>query len=142
MNRTFLTGHLTRAPELKLTPDGSAKVCNFGVASNERWTDQMTGEPRETVCYVDCEAWNRTAELIFENFKKGSPILIEGNLKFEAWVADDGTNRNRLKVRVQRFEFMQPNPSPAPVTPEPKRNARTEHPQGTSQPPTDDQPPF
>ena len=106
MNRVFLTGHLTRSPEMRLTPDGTSKVANFGMAVNERWNDRDTGEQRETVCFVEIEAWNRQAELVFEFFKKGSAILIEGSLKFDSWQADDGSNRNRLRVRLQRFEFM------------------------------------
>ena len=106
MNRVFLTGHLTRSPELKLTPDGTAKVANFGMAVNERWNDRESGEPKETVCFVEIEAWNRQAELVFEYFKKGSAIMVEGSLKFDSWQADDGSNRNRLRVRLQRFEFM------------------------------------
>ena len=105
MNKVFLTANLTRQPELKLTPSG-AKVCNLGLASNERWTDQETGEQRESVTFVECEAWNRTAESIFEYFKKGDPILIEGTLRFDSWQTDDGQNRNRLKIRVNRWEFM------------------------------------
>lgn len=137
MNRVFLSGHLTRAPEMKLTPDGTAKVCNFGLASNERYTDRETGEPRETVCFVECEAWNVTAQNIFDFFQKGSPILIEGSLRFDSWVADDGTNRSRLKVRVNRFEFIkQRASSESETSPEPP----TEDP--TPQSPSDDQPPF
>ena len=105
MNKVFLTANLTRQPELKLTPSG-AKVCNLGLASNDRWTDQETGEQRESVTFVECEAWNRTAESIFEYFKKGDPILIEGTLRFDAWTTDDGQNRNRLKIRINRWEFM------------------------------------
>ena len=105
MNKCFLTGNLTRQPELKLTPSG-AKVCNFGLASNERWTDQETGEQRESVTFVECEAWNRTAESIFEYFKKGDPMLLEGTLRFESWQTEDGQKRSRLKIRVNRWEFM------------------------------------
>lgn len=105
MNRVFLTGHLTRQPELKLTPTG-VKVCNFGLASNERWTDQETGELRESVTFVECESWNRTAESVFEYFKKGDPMLIEGSLRFESWENEDGQRRSRLKIRVSRWEFM------------------------------------
>ena len=105
MNKVFLTANLTRQPELKLTPTG-VKVCNFGLASNERWNDAQTGEQRESVTFVECEAWNRTAESIFEYFKKGDPILIEGTLRFDAWQTEDGQNRNRLKIRVNRWEFM------------------------------------
>ena len=105
MNKVFLTANLTRQPELKITPSG-AKVCNLGLASNDRWTDQETGEQRESVTFVECEAWNRTAESIFEYFKKGDPILIEGTLRFDSWQTDDGQNRSRLKIRINRWEFM------------------------------------
>lgn len=132
MNRLFLTGNLTRQPELKLTPSG-VKVCNFGLASNERWTDTETGEQRESVTFVECEAWNRTAESIFEYFKKGMPMLIEGSLRFESWEPPDGQRRSRLKVRVNRWEFM----SQRIDTPEP-----TETDTDVNPPPTDDQPPF
>ena len=110
MNKIFMTGNLTRQPELKLTPSG-VKVCNLGLASNERWNDAQSGEQRETVCFVEVEAWNRQAEIIDEYFKKGSQILVEGNLKFDQWQAEDGTNRNRLSVRLQRFEFVGANPN-------------------------------
>ena len=116
MNTCFLTGHFTRSPELKMTPSG-VKVVNFSIASNQRWTDQATGEQRESVTFVDCEAWNRTAESIFEYFKKGDPILIEGSLRFESWQKPDGQNRSRLKIRVSRWEFMrQRMDSDAPVS--------------------------
>ena len=104
MNKVFLTGNLTRNPEVRYFPDSTA-VANFGIAVNERFSDRETGEPRETVHFIDVEAWGRQAELIHEYFKKGSGILIEGSLKFDAWKADDGSNRNRLKVRLQRFEL-------------------------------------
>ena len=140
MNRVFLTGHLTRAPEMKLTPDGSAKVCTFGMAINERWQDRETGEPRENVCFVEVSAWNRQAELVFEYFKKGSPILIEGSLRFDSWVADDGTNRSRVTVRLSRFEFMtQRNGTPDS---ESETGTATPEPPPEAQQSGDEQPPF
>ena len=73
---------------------------------NERWTDPRSGEQGESVCFVEIEAWNRQAELIGKYLCKGSPVLIEGSLKFEQWEDDAGVSRNRLRVRLQRFEFM------------------------------------
>ncbi|MYB02412.1 single-stranded DNA-binding protein [Candidatus Poribacteria bacterium] len=105
MNKVILMGNLTRDPELKFLQSG-VPVANFGMAMNERWNDQQTGEQKESVCFVEVEAWNRQAEVINEYFTKGSQILMEGALKFESWEAPDGTNRNRLKVRLQRFEFV------------------------------------
>ena len=148
MNRVFLSGNLTRDPELRHIPASGNVVANFGMAINERWNDARTGEQRESVCFVEVEAWSRQAEVVGEYLKKGSPILVEGSLKFENWVAEDGTNRNRLKVRLQRFEFTGPpngtppadeveppddavDPKPVePVTePEPENTEQTSAPQ-------------
>ena len=115
MNRVFLSGNLTRDPELRHIPASGNVVANFGMAINEKWNDARTGEQRESVCFVEIEAWSRQAEVVGEYLKKGSPILVEGSLKFENWVAEDGTNRNRLKVRLQRFEFTGP-PNGTPPT--------------------------
>ena len=104
-NRVILMGNLTRDPEVKFLPSGTA-VANFGLAMSERYTDRQSGEQRENVCFVDVEAWDRQAEIVGEYFKKGSPIFIEGSLKFDSWETEDGTKRNRLKVRLQRFQFV------------------------------------
>ena len=144
MNIVILSGHLTRQPELKLTPSG-VKVCNFGLASNERWIDQETGEQRESVTFVECHAWQKTASSIFEYFKKGDPILLHGSLRFESWDTDDGQRRSRLTVRISRWEFMRqrmdtgdPSSENAPVdTPA----SRDPQPSETVQP-NDEQPPF
>lgn len=103
-NRVILMGNLTRDPELKFLPSGSS-VANFGIAMNESYTDQQ-GERKDTTCFVDVEAWGRQAEVVNEYFSKGSPILIEGSLKYDSWEAEDGTKRNRLKVRLYRFQFV------------------------------------
>ncbi|MYB02416.1 single-stranded DNA-binding protein [Candidatus Poribacteria bacterium] len=127
MNKVILMGNLTRDPELKILPSGTS-VANFGIATNERWKDSQTGEDRENVTYVDVETWNGQSEVINKYFKKGSPILIEGALKYESWDAEDGTKRNRLKVRMQRFEFVgsrsdNGNTSDSPETADPTPTA-------------------
>ena len=104
-NKVLLMGNLTRDPEMKYLPSGTA-VANFGIAMNERYTDKQSGEQRESACFVDVEAWDRQAEVVNEYFSKGSPIFIEGALKFESWETEDGTKRNRLKVRLIRFQFI------------------------------------
>ena len=104
-NRVILMGNLTRDPELKYLPSGSS-VANFGLAMNERYTDRETGEQKETPCFVDIEAWGRQAEIANEYLQKGSPVFIEGSLKFDSWEADDGTKRSRLRVRVFRLQFI------------------------------------
>ena len=104
-NKVILMGNLTRDPEVKFLPSGTA-IANFGLAMSERYTDRQTGEQRENVCFVDVEAWDRQAELVGEYFSKGSPIFVEGSLRYDSWEAEDGTKRNRLKVRLQRFQFV------------------------------------
>ena len=104
-NKVILMGNLTRDPEVKFLPNGTA-VANFGLAVNESYTDRQTGEQRESVCFVDVEAWGRQAEVVGEYFTKGRPILVDGSLKYDSWEADDGTKRNRLRVRLQRFQFV------------------------------------
>ncbi len=104
-NKVILMGNLTRDPEVKFLPSGTA-IANFGLAMNESYTDQQTGERKDIPCFVDIEAWGRQAEIVGEYFSKGRPILIEGSLRYDSWEAEDGTKRNRLKVRLQRFQFV------------------------------------
>ena len=155
-NRVILMGNLTRDPEVKFLPSGTA-VANFGLAMSERYTDRQSGDQKENVCFVDVEAWDRQAEIVGEYFKKGSPIFIEGSLKFDSWEAEDGTKRNRLKVRLQRFQFVgrrdedgtdggYANAQPAAATPtqaDSFADAPTPAPEETSAPSaTDDDIPF
>lgn len=104
-NRVILMGNLTRDPEMRYIPSGTA-VTNFGLAMSDRYTDRQTGEQKENVCFVDVEAWGRQAEIVNEYLTKGSPVFIEGALKFDSWEADDGTKRNKLSVRVFRLQLI------------------------------------
>ena len=104
-NRVILLGNLTRDPELKFLPNGTS-VANFGIAMSERYTDRQSGEQKENVCFVDVEAWGRQAEVVNEYLTKGSPIFIEGSLKFESWETEDGTKRSRLRVRAFRIQLI------------------------------------
>lgn len=104
-NKVILMGNLTRDPEMKYLPSGTA-VANFGIAMSERYTDRQSGEQRENVCFVDVEAWDRQAEVVNEYLSKGSPIFIEGSLKFDSWETPEGEKRNKLKVRLLRFQFI------------------------------------
>ena len=104
-NRVILLGNLTRDPEMKYIPSGTA-VTNFGLAMNERYTDRQTGEQKENTCFVDVEAWGRQAEVANEYLSKGRPVFIEGSLKFDSWEADDGSKRNKLSVRAFRIQLI------------------------------------
>lgn len=106
LNRVLLAGNLTRDPETRATPTG-ATVTSFGLAINRKWKDS-SGEPREEVCFVDCDAWGRVAEVIGQHFGKGSPIFVEGRLQFRQW--DDksgGGKRSKLSVTVESFQFVE-----------------------------------
>ena len=104
-NRVILMGNLTRDPELKFLPSGNS-VANFGIAMNERYTDRQTGEQKESSCFVDVAAWGRQAEIVNEYLTKGSPIFIEGTLKFDSWETEDGSKRSKLSVTALRIQLI------------------------------------
>ena len=105
LNKVFLIGNLTRDPELRQLPSGSA-LCSFGMAINRTMT-LASGEQREEVCYVDLVAIGRQAEVIHQYVRKGAPLFVEGRLHYEQW--DDretGKKRSRLTIRVERSQFL------------------------------------
>jgi len=104
-NKVLLMGNLTRDPELRYTPKGTA-IAEIGLAINRKWKSE-TGEAKEEVTFVDVSAFGRTAEVIAQYLKKGRPIMIEGRLKFDQW--DDkatGAKRSKLRVVCESFEFL------------------------------------
>jgi single-strand DNA-binding protein len=106
LNKVLLMGNLTRDPEIKYTPKGTA-IANFGIAVNRVFSSGEGGEKKEEVTFIDIEAWGRTAEVIGEYFKKGKPIFIEGRLKLDQW--DDkqtGKKMSKLRVVADSFEFL------------------------------------
>ena len=107
-NKVILAGNLTRDPELRYLPKGTA-VAELGLAINRTWKTE-SGETKEEATFVDVVAFARTAEVIGQYFKKGRPILIEGRLKFEQW--DDkqtGQKRSKLRVLCENFQFIDGN---------------------------------
>ncbi len=104
-NKVILMGNLTRDPELKYLPSGTA-VARLGLAVNRTYTDRQSGEKKEEVCFVDLSAFARTAEVMNEYLQKGNPVFIEGRLQFQQWETDDGQRRSKHEVIVERFEFV------------------------------------
>lgn len=105
-NRIVLMGNLTRDPQLRYT-QGQTPVCEFGVATNRKF--KVNGEDREEVCFVDCTAWGKTAEVIQQHLQKGRPILVEGRLKYETWEdKQSGSKRSKHTVVVDSFQFIGP----------------------------------
>ena len=102
VNRVLLGGRLTRDPDLKRA--GETPLAVFGIAINRSYKTKA-GEKREETTFVDCEAWGRTAEILAEHLRKGSPVFVEGRLRFNQW-DDHGTNRSKLTVTVESFQFV------------------------------------
>jgi single-strand DNA-binding protein len=96
-NKVILLGNLTRDPEVRYTPKGSA-VCDLGIAVNRQYTLE-SGEKREEVTYVDVVLWSRLAEIAGEYLKKGRPVFIEGRLQMDSW-EDKQSGQKRTKLRV------------------------------------------
>ena len=107
-NRVILAGNLTRDPELRYTPKGSA-VVRITLAVNRSWKDD-SGETKEEVSFIDVEAWNRPAEVIAQYMRKGRPLLVEGRLKQDTW-EDKNTHQkqSKLKVVLDGFTFIDSN---------------------------------
>jgi single-strand DNA-binding protein len=104
-NKVILAGNLTRDPELRYTPKGTA-VAEFGVAVNRNWRTE-SGENREEILFVDIVAYARTAEVIGQYFKKGRPILIDGRLKLDTWEdKQSGQKRSKHRVVLEGFQFI------------------------------------
>jgi single-strand DNA-binding protein len=104
-NKVILVGNLTRDPELRYTPKGTA-IAKIGVAVNRVWTNEA-GEKKEEVTFVDVDVFGRTAENVGQYMRKGRPILIEGRLRLDQW--DDkqtGQKKSRLGVVAETVQFL------------------------------------
>ncbi len=98
LNRVQLIGNLTRDPELRYTPNGTA-VCSFGIATNRNWTTD-TGEKREETEFHRVVSWNKLAELCSQFLVKGRKVYVEGRLATRSWTAQDGTQRNATEIVI------------------------------------------
>ncbi len=103
-NRTILLGNLTRDPELRYIPNGSA-VANLRLAINRTYKNQA-GEQKEEVTYVGIVVWGKQAENCAEFLAKGSPVFIEGRLQSRQWETEDGQKRSVLEVVADRVQFL------------------------------------
>jgi single-strand DNA-binding protein len=100
----LLSGRLTRDPELRYTPSGTA-VTSFSVASSRSYRGQ-DGEWKQAVAYVNAVAWSKQAVLVHEYLKKGSAVFLEGRLNSRSWETDDGQKRSVLEVTAERVQFL------------------------------------
>jgi len=104
MNRVFLAGNLTRDPELRHTPGGTA-VADIGLAINEKFTSK-DGEAKESTCFADIVVWGRQAETCQEHLVKGSAVMVEGRLQYDQWETEDGQRRTKIRIRANRVQFI------------------------------------
>ncbi len=104
LNKVFMIGNLTRDPELRYIPSGTA-VASFTLASN-RVYNSAAGEKKEETCFVRIVAWARQAELCGEYLTKGTPVFVEGRLQSRSWETPDGQKRSTLEVVAQNIQFL------------------------------------
>lgn len=98
INKVTLAGRLTRDPELRYTPQGTA-LCKLGLAVS-RFYKGRDGERKEETVFVDVTAWEKTAEYLGQRLRQGSPVIVEGRLKSDSW-EDKATGQRRSKLEVQ-----------------------------------------
>jgi single-strand DNA-binding protein len=105
LNKVFLVGNLTRDPEIRYTPKGTA-IADVGLAINRVYSGD-DGQKKEEVTFVDVTLWGRQAEVAEKYLRKGRPVFIEGRLKLDTW--DDkqtGQKRSRLRVIAENLQFL------------------------------------
>ena len=105
LNKVMLIGNLTRDPEVKFTPKGTA-IAEIGLAINRTWKNE-SGEKQEETTFVDVTLWGRQAEIAKEYLTKGRPVYIEGRLQLDSW--DDkqtGQKRSKLKVTGEQMQLL------------------------------------
>ncbi len=116
LNKVLLIGNLTKDPELRYTPQGTA-VVNLRLAVNRRWKDK-SGEQKEEVCFITVVAWDKQAEVCNQYLRKGAPLFIEGRLQSRSWEDTAGQKRSVIEVRAERVQFMgQPSNTQGGKTP-------------------------
>jgi len=105
-NRVILVGNLTRDPEVRYIPSGTA-VTELGLAVNRTWFDKQSNSRKEETTFVDVTLWGREAEVAGEYLSKGRPVLIEGRLQMDSWEdKQTGQKRSKLKVVCEKMQML------------------------------------
>lgn len=104
LNKVFLMGNLTRDPELRYTPGGTA-VAEMGLAVNRQFRNQA-GEMQEETTFVNITVWGRQGENVHQYLSKGRSAFVEGRLQYDSWEDRDGQKRSRLRVVADRVQFL------------------------------------
>ncbi len=112
LNKVMLIGRLTRDPEVRTFSTGG-KVAKFGFAVNNRRKNATTNEWEDEPVFLDVDAFNRgdynkMADRVEQNLRKGQQIFIEGHLKLDQWTSQDGQKRQKLSIVMDNFQFLEP----------------------------------
>lgn len=143
LNRVQLIGNLTRDPELRYTPNGTA-VCSFGIATNRNWTTD-TGEKKEEVEFHRVVSWNKLAELCSQFLIKGRKVYVEGRLQTRNWTGQDGTQRTTTEIVINDMILLDSKRPGEEVfrgtaaSPEPQRGAPASQGEPAQQPPQEEE---
>ncbi|MDP2959907.1 MAG: single-stranded DNA-binding protein [candidate division Zixibacteria bacterium] len=113
LNRVLIVGNLTKDPELRYTSTG-VPVANFRIASNKKYKDNL-GESKEDVCFIGVVAWQKLAESCSKFLKKGSAVLVEGELRSRFKENEDGSKRNLIEIRAFQVQFLDKKTEAVPV---------------------------
>jgi single-strand DNA-binding protein len=105
LNKVILAGRLTRDPEMRHLPSGTA-VCKLGLAASRRFRTR-DGENREETLFVNVNCWAKTAELVNDNLQKGRPVIVEGRLDMNEWEdKQSGQKRSTIEITADRVIFL------------------------------------
>jgi single-strand DNA-binding protein len=104
INYVIVAGNLTKDPIFRQTTNNTP-VVNFSIASNRKYKDS-SNQWQEDVCYVGIVAWNKLAESCRDRLKKGSAVLIDGELQSRTWKSEDGHNRSIVEIKARRIQFL------------------------------------
>ncbi|MBF0512267.1 MAG: single-stranded DNA-binding protein [Candidatus Omnitrophica bacterium] len=104
LNKVFLIGNLTKDPELRYTPNGTA-VTNLRIAVNRKFKER-TGELKEDTCFITVTAWDKQAEICNQYLQKGRAVFVDGILQSRSWETSDGQKRSTIDVRAERIQFL------------------------------------
>ena len=104
LNKVLLIGNLTKDPELRYTPNGTA-VTNLRIAVNRKFKDR-SGELKEDTCFITVTAWDKQAEVCNQYIKKDRAVFVEVILQSRSWETGDGQKRSTIDVRAERIQFL------------------------------------
>ncbi|MDP2300891.1 MAG: single-stranded DNA-binding protein [Ignavibacteria bacterium] len=104
INYVIIAGNLTKDPVCRMTTNNTP-VVNFSIASNRKYKDS-SNQWQEDVCYIGVVAWNKLAESCRDRLRKGSAVLVDGELQSRTWKNDDGNNRSIVEIKARRIQFL------------------------------------